>query len=646
MRTLLMCSAAVVALSVAVVPAMAADAVETVVVSATRSEQPVEKTGASISVLSGEALEARQIAFLSEALADVAGVSVNRTGGPGQTTTVSLRGAEQGQTVTLIDGVRIGDPSETAGGVLFGDLLLNNVARVEVLRGPQSALYGSDAMGGVIDVLTKRGGPGLAALTASAEYGSFDTRRLNAAVNGTVGAVEYGAAVNDYATAGISAADRRNGNAEADGVRNTSATVNTRTHIGAGISLDLRGYVSHAHTDFDDSYGWLPPYALSDSPVYSTHTLYAGYAGINAELFGGRLRNRLALISTKSDRDTYDSSSDTLHHNFAFTGNAERIEYQGIVAFDPDTELTFGAESELSAYTNDKFYSYMPTDHAAGHKRTTGGYGQIQHTLFSQLTLTAGVRYESDAEFGSHTSWKVAGAWNVPGWDATLRANVADGFKAPSLYQLYSAYSNPVARLAPERATAWEVGLDKHLFAGKLTAALTYFDRRSRDQIDFLDCYSAPATAGCDVRPYGYYINLGRSRASGLEVSVQAALTDSLSFNANYTTMRAYNRITGFDLARRPQETAYAAITWAPLSGLSLGTDVQVTGKRFNDGGQTTPMGAYESAGLFASYDVAADWQVFGRIDNLFNDRTERVPGYGTPGMAASFGIRLRANAS
>ena len=192
-------------------PAFAND-VETVVVSATRTPQPENITGESISVLDLQTLQDLQTVSLTDALALTPGIVVDRNGGIGQNTSISIRGAETGQTLVLIDGVRINDPSGTDDGAILGDVLVNNIDRVEVLRGPQSTLYGSNAIGGVVDILTKRGGPSPFGITATAEGGSFDTYHLNATADGTTGGLDYGAAANFIHTNGISAADKRNGN--------------------------------------------------------------------------------------------------------------------------------------------------------------------------------------------------------------------------------------------------------------------------------------------------------------------------------------------------------------------------------------------------------------------------------------------------
>ncbi|MGB8600797.1 MAG: TonB-dependent receptor [Rhizomicrobium sp.] len=614
-----------------------AQEVETVVVSATRTTQPLAKTGTTVTVIDATDLDARQSVSLTDALSDVPGLSVNRTGGAGQTTTVYLRGADSGQTLTLIDGIRLNDPSDVSGSANYGDLFVNNIDRIEVMRGANSTLYGSNAMAGVINIITKRGGD--TALTASAEVGTFDSWRVNVAGSGTVGATEFGVAVNDYATKGISAAA---GQHEADGTANQSLNINTRTHLSDTISVDVIGYYDHAHTEYDDGYD--TSYNLADSATYETHSLYSGYVGVNQTALDGILTNRLALIASSSKRDFFDSAYDSIHHNYAYDGGAFRIEYQGVAKIDDSTELSFGAESEATYLDNDTFSSYAATDHIAGHKRTTSGYGQLQKTLFNQLTLTVGARTDNDEEFGSHSSVKVAAAWQIPGLDATLHANYGDGFKSPTLYQLYSAYSNPIDALKPESARTWEVGADKSFFDGRLHTSLTYFWRHTSNQIDWQNCYSASDAPGCSQRlaQYGYYVNIDRTKANGIEAAVDTHLTDTLTLSANYTYMNATDRDTGLDLARRPHYLANANLRWQATQDLGLGVAMNYLGQRFNTASETTKLGAKEKVDLFADYNIDAHWQIYGRIENLFNDRTPAVTSYAVEGLGASIGVRAR----
>jgi vitamin B12 transporter len=605
---------------------------ETVVVTATRTPQPAGITGESVSVVTGADLQIQQIDVVTDALAEIPGVSVSRDGGVGQTTSVNIRGAETGQTLVLIDGVRLNDPSSVDDQAVLGDLLVNNIDRIEVLRGPQSTLYGSDAIGGVVDILTKRGGAEPFAVNASAEGGSFDTWHLNAAANGTAGDVEYGAAANYFDTNGISAADARNGNTETDPYRNLGATMNTRVHLSDILSVDLRGYYTQSHTDFD---GFPPPnYTFRDDPEFGTASLIAGYAGVNLSLLDGRFTNRVAFIGSESNRKDFGefdffTNAFSPTENFFARGDAQRFEYQGTFDIDKANQLVFGAETQRVAISTQSLeFDPGPTH---GSKRINGYYAQYQSTLFDQLTLTGGVRLDDDSEFGTHTSVKLAGAWNIPGWDTTLHANYGDGFKAPTLYELYSQYKNPFHALKPETAQGYEVGLDHMFLDNRVRASLTWFERHTGEMIEFVDTFTYP---------YGYYDNVARSRSRGIEAEFDAKLTDTLSVSADWTNMSSKDLTTGLDLARRPDNTASGTVTWKPLDKLTLGGSVVFQGARYDNGGNSTSDQADTTVDLFGSYVVFGKTEVYARVENLMDQDEEPVAGYGRTGRAVYAGVR------
>jgi vitamin B12 transporter len=635
-------------------PAAADDSgLDTIVVTATRSPQPLERTGESVSVITGDELQNQQIVALTDALSETPGLTVNRTGEIGQPTSISIRGAETGQTLVLIDGIRINDPSATDEGAALSDVLVNNIDRVEILRGPQSTLYGSDAIGGVVDIITKRGGDNPFALNASAEGGSFDTYHANVAANGSTDMVDYGAAVNFYHTNGVSVADSHDGNPETDGYTNLGATGNTRVHLNSNLSVDLRGYYTAARDDFDDNSGFVPPYLVSDSGAYGRNRLFAGYAGVNLDMFDGKFHNRIAFIDTDSTRDFYDSAFDIIHKNSDDMGDALRFEYQGIVDVAKDNQLTFGAETQRSSFHSDSFSSFSPTDRERGHSQITGYYAQYQSTLFNQLTLTGGVRYDDDQQFGGHTSVKAAAAWQVLD-GTTLRANYGDGFKAPSLFEQFSQYSNPFGPLAPETASGWEAGIDQMLLDNRIRASLTYFDRDTHNLVDFQSCFVAVPPAGCALRAAagGYYFNIGRSKADGEELDVTARITDTLSGGLSFTDMSTQDTtpgdpLEGLPLTRRPHIQEGANLTWSPVSELSVGASVLHEGSRVDqyDTSAIPPAAfldkPYTVANLFAQYRVTENWSVFGRVENLFDTHYEPELGYGADGRAFFGGVRV-----
>ncbi len=612
----------------------AAAGTETVVVTATRTPQQARVTGTSITVIDGDELKTQQIAVLSDALTQVPGTTIVRNGGIGQTTTLGLRGAPPGQSLVLVDGVRLNDPSSVDDQALLGDVLVHNIDRMEVLRGPQSTLYGSAAIGGVVNIITKRGGGTPFALNASAEGGSYDTWHLNAAANGTAGSVDYGAALNWYDTGGISAADRRAGNPEADGYRNFGAAGNVRINASDMVSIDLRAYYTDAHSQFD---GFPPPFfSFADTAEYGTNTLLAGYAGVNLTLFDGRFLNRFGFAGSDADRHNYDPTSIPLETFFA-KGTAARFEYQGTFEVTDRNELSFGVESERTHLSTASIFSLGTT---TGNKTITGYYAQWQSTLFDTLTLTGGVRLDDDSQFGNHTSMKIAAAWQM-GDSTTLRANYGDGFKAPTLYQLFSEFSKPTGSLQPETARGWEAGIDQSFLDGDARASLTWFERKTRNQIDFFSCFFV-VSPECALRGAvgGYYDNLDRTKSNGLEAEATAKIGDDLNASVNYTWLEPVNQLSGLDLARRPRNSANAVMTWLPATDWTVGTSVTYVGPRWNDDFAFTRLSSNTTVNLFGSWQMSEQFQLFARVENLFDERSEPAGGYGRMGRAFTGGIR------
>lgn len=618
---------------------VSATAAETIIVSATRTAQPLSKTGLSVSIIDKEELELRQSVSLAEALMLTPGSGIVRNGPIGQNATLSLRGAEAGHTVTLIDGVRLNDASSTDGQALLGDVLINAIERIEVLRGPQSTLYGSDAIGGVVNMQTIRGGEGVFSSKLTAEGGSFGTYRLNGAAAGTIGIVDYGLGANWFGTDGVSAAAEGRGNSERDGYNNLGLTGNMRVHVSQEASIDLRAYYTKSRADMD---GYPPPfYAFGDTPEYARNMLLAGYVGFNLNLFDGGLQNRLALVSSRAHRqmfgifDFMPPYTMSPAENFYAKGSSVKVEYQGIVDIDPDNQLTFGAESNRNTFSTMGQYDFAPT---FGARRTTSGYLQYQSTLFDQLTLTGGLRYDRDSAFGDHTSLKAAAAWQIPDSGTVVRANYGDAFKAPSLYQLYSQYSNPSEMLSPETARGWEIGIDQSLLDDRLRASFVWFARKTSNQIGFFDCYSDPHL-NCAVRPSGFYYNINRSKAEGAEIILTADLMDTLTASVNLTAMTAIDRTLRKDLARRPHIKAGGSLFWTPAEDVSLGLTVNHVGARFDGAGEVRPQESHTLVDLYGRYKVNETFSFFGRIENVFDKDYEPVTFYGAAGRTAMFGL-------
>ena len=376
-------------------PACADDAPDTIVVTANRSPEPLSRVGQSISVLDAADLRTRQTDNVPDLLRTLPGVTIARNGGIGSPASVFIRGAESDQTVALIDGVKLNDPSAPGGGFNFGNLLTGNIARIEVLRGPSSVLWGSQAIGGVVNLITVPPGDDLR-VNGRAEYGFRNTAQVVGNVSGKAGPLSASAGAGYFRTDGISAFDQRLGGREKDGYRNFGANLNLNLALNEAISLDARGYYSDGRDDFD---GLVPPtYAFGDTREYARTREFVGYAGINAALLDGRFRNRLGYAYTNTRRRSFDRDSQPAE-TFAANGRNERLEYQGVFKGAEAVTATFGAERELSHFRTAGFGSVN-----LGRAELDSGYGQLVVTPFAGLTATGGVRYDHHNRFGGATT--------------------------------------------------------------------------------------------------------------------------------------------------------------------------------------------------------------------------------------------------
>jgi vitamin B12 transporter len=585
-----------------------------IVVVASGVPQRLDEIARSVTVFQQAEIQQRQTVVLSDLLATVPGVNVARNGGLGTTTAVRIRGAEAEQTLVLIDGVRVNDPSSPGGAFDFANLLAGSAERVEVLRGPNSVVWGSQAIGGVVNVVTQDGSEGLR-FRGNAEGGSFGT------FNGTAGVSAGNERISGALTAGYLTTDGISVAAdgtEPDGYRQFGATGRLNVKLVDNVSLDLRGYYADSKVDLD---GFPPPnYALADTPEYAkTQELY-GYAGLKADLLGGKFRNRLAFTIADINRDNFDPTLGASDLTFFGRGRSERYEYQGDAQLVQGLRAVFGAEHEESRYYDGTLRK------ATG---ITSFYGQLIANPISWASINAGVRHDDHRDFGSRTTFG-ASAMVEPIDGTRLHASYGEGFKAPTLYQLYSFYGTSTLR--PETSKSYEFGAEQRIIQG-VTAKATWFHRDTGNQIDF-DLATSK------------YLNIAKTRAEGVELELVATPVTGLSLRGAYTHSDAENRSPGAnngkDLARRPQDAGSFSADYRFGFGLSLGGTVLAVGDSFDDAGNFTRLKGYTIAGVRASYPVTDSIEVYGRVENLFDKKYQTVANYGTMGRAAYGGVRLK----
>jgi vitamin B12 transporter len=630
------------------VPAIAEEAgAETpsadIVVTALRTPVDRDRVASSVTVLDESAIAQDQPIAISDILVRTPGVSVARNGGYGAATSLRIRGADSGQTVLIIDGMRLSDPSSTAGGYNFANLLADDIARIEILRGPQSILWGSDAIGGVINVSTVRPTAPLEA-SAAVEAGSHQTLNGRAGIGGSSAVLDWRLAGSTFTTDGISA--RSNGTEE-DGYRRLSGSGSATLRLSQTLSADVRGYYADARNDFDGF--------LGDTPVYGLTREWTLYAGINATLLDGRSRNRIALLHSDTDRENYNPRRIHRQIDFDSEGKIRRYEYQGTFSFSRSAELVFGAEREQQRMSN-----ASPPDSTAAftllrsRASINSVYGQLRVTPIIGLTLNGGARWDNHSKFGGNAVFSAGAAWSLNDGATLLRASYDEGFKAPSLYQLFSIYGS--ADLEPEKARGWEAGIEQALLVQKLRLSATYFERDTDNLIDFAFCPfggtlpEACYVQGTTITRFGYYANVKKSRARGLEIA-GAARFGRFFADANYSWIAAEDLSVGANfgnqLVRVPRHSANSRIGYDFPFGLTTSVAVRYSGESF-DRAQTSATVRPPVLDDYLLTDLRAEWPLssrltfYGRVENLFDEAYETTGGYSTLGRSLYLGLRSR----
>jgi vitamin B12 transporter len=591
-----------------------------ITVTATRVAQPREQTGQAITVLDQTLLASRQSTSVADLLATTPGVTFSRNGGPGQTTAVRIRGAEDSQTLVLIDGVRVNDPASPGGAFDFGNLLTGNIDRIEVLRGPNSVPWGSQALGGVVNIVTA---PAKGA-NLRAEYGYRNSKQIVGQAGGRLGPITASLGGGYFDDDGISAF--KNGT-ERDGFRQYAGNARVGVEIGSNVSLDLRGYYADSKVQFD---GGFP---LGDTANFSKTRQAFGYAGLNADVLG--IKNRLAFTLSDTARDS--STGPDTPPNFIARGRTERFEYQGDWAITDRVRAVFGIEHETSRFKSDG------TRFSTG---VTSGYALAIVRPVEQLTITGGIRVDDHKTYGTKTTLSANAALRV-GSGTILRASYGEGFKAPTLFQLFDPqYGNTT--VAPETARSIDLGIEQSLIDGSLKVGATAFRRDASSLIGFFDCFGVDPTVVplCAGRGTfgGYYYNIDRTRTEGVEVQIEARPTSQLSLTANYSLIDAKDRGTGLVLLRRPKHSVNASIDWTP-GPLTLGADVKTVSASRDFDFETfalTSLDGYTLATIRAAVALGRQFELFGRVENLFDEKYETVSGYGTLGRNAHVGVRAK----
>lgn len=585
---------------------------EEITVTADRIAAPTDQVGSSVTVIDRAEIERRRHATVAELLRTVPGVEINRTSGAGSVTSAFLRGGNSAFTLVLVDGVRVNSPA--TGSYDLSQITTDNVARIEVVRGAQSTLYGSEAIGGVIAITTRRG-KGPASVDAYVEAGSFGSERYGASIHGGSERYDYSIAAARSETDGVSAAAERFGNTEEDGDENTTASARLGWALGADGRLDisLRHIDSETEIDgfgFDPDRGFVP----SDDPN-AVQSREATIAQVDARFALGR-RVTQSLRAGVQDENLEATDPDSPFNNFASDVALLSFESQTEVAWsDTGTFLVGLAHETRDAEAPGSFDESLDITSVFAQQRWATEHG----------ALTVGVRHDDHETFGSETTWRVTGtrAWGQEATQTRVHASLGTGFRAPSLNELYFPFfGNPALR--PETSTGWDLGLEKRWLGGRLRADVTYFDNEFEDLIGVDDFFTA--------------VNIDQATARGVELTLGWTPGPRWYLEGTHTYTDSEDERTGLALARRPEHRSTLRLGIVPNDRVDGELAVISVRDRIDTGG--APMDDYTRVDLAFGVDLVRGLEAYVRAENLFDEDYDEIPGFTTPGAAVRVGIR------
>jgi vitamin B12 transporter len=605
-----------------------------VVVSASRIPVPAREAGAAVSVITEEELEDRQVRIVSDVLRDIPGVAVNRSGTMGSLTQIRIRGAEGNQTLVLIDGIEVNNP---AGGseFQFQNLLNAEIARIEVLRGPQSALWGSDAIGGVINIITKSPKKGWS-MTARGEGGSCDTMEGLAHIGYGGKKFYLSATVNGFDTEGISIADEDNGNTERDGYRNLTGRFKAGFKPARNLAFEFVGM--QVDSELENDFSAAVVNVIDGDTTSETLQTY-GLAKAKLTLMNGAWEHIVRATYAKDESEFFDGSG---NNTFSAHGKKVKFDYQTNILFatpkfaKAEHTVTFAAEQEKDEqFTNSGFFGPDTVS-----VKNYGYVSEYRVALWDRLFLSAALRFDdNDDLFDNAVTWRTTAAYDHKPWGTRLHGSVGTGVKNPTLFELFgftpTFSGNP--NLTQESALGVDIGIEKSFLGGKAKADVTLFANWIKDLIS-----GAGNTA----------VNLpGTSKTRGMEVTLTAKPHPRLRLDASYTFTHAEDS-DGNRLVRRARHIASANaryrfnIMGRPATA-NLGVryngpqDDTVFNSFFPVDIKRVELDGYTLVNAAFSWQVTDRLQIFARGENLLDENYQEVFGYGAPGISAFAGLRL-----
>ncbi|HLL27757.1 MAG TPA: TonB-dependent receptor [Xanthobacteraceae bacterium] len=598
------------------------------VISATALPTPSEEIGSSVTVITQDQIERDQRRTIPDLLQTVPGLNVVQTGGAGGQTSVFIRGTNSNHVKVLIDGIEVSDPTQPARAFDFGNLTTADIDRIEILRGPQSGLYGADAIGGVISITTKQGS-GPPQWKAMVEGGSFGTFNQSIGVSGGTQSVNYAFTAAHVLSTSTPVTPlnllppgevRHN-----DFYDNWTYSGKVGVNLSEVFALNFVGRYTDAALHFtqDDSF---PSFPNPDQSSSRNHEFY-GLTDAVWKLLDGKFNNHVGIAYTDVTRRAFDPDSFLAFSPplNLFAGNRIKYYWKSDLALAPGQTLYMGVEEEQEKATFDEFGFF-----AKGSNQNLGSYAELHSAFADRLFLTSNIRFDQNENFGGHATWRLAPSYVIKETNTILKASYGTGFHAPALDQIFGPFgANP--NLKPEESRGYDFGFEQGLLQKRVRFGVTYFNNSIKDLI-----VPDPITFINE--------NVAAAKIHGIESFVSVAVTDRFQIRTDYTRTIAIDATTGLELIRRPENKTSVSAVWQPTDPWTLSATLLWVGHWMDvprAGGVSIVAPGYNTVNLAANYKVSENLVVFGRVDNLFDKHYEDPFGFERPGLGVYGGIRV-----
>ena len=578
--------------------------IENITIRSTRIPAGAKDIGSSLYIISEDQIKARGFKDAIDAISSAPGVTSKQNGSFGGVGTIRIRGASSSQTLVLVDGVPVNDSSSPAGGYNFEYLNTSNIQSIEVLKGSQSTLWGSDAIGGVINIYTKQ--PESTSFGASAEIGSFGLKRGSADINFAGSNSRFRVSTSKTSVDGISKADEKDGNSEDDGFESESYSMSGSIDLD---SLILKGSLSYMESQVEyDSYGFAT--GVQDGDERSNTDEFIGSISALFDLFDDKLQNSIFISQSDINRDYYSNGS----FSFGAEGKRELIRYQGNIEVNEFNKVAFGLESEESKVDVDE-------------STIDGSFLLYEFRPNSKIIISTGIRNDDHEGFGSKTTRRISGTFK-PSDNLIIRSSWGEGFKVPTIFQ--STYfccgaTSANSSIRPETSTSYDFGFE--LFFNEMNSnfSITYFDQDINDQINF--------SFGV-----GGYENIDKVNSEGFEIALDYQISKLMSLYLNYSYIDSVDG-NGSSLFYVAKDSGEAGLIYEPNNSFSGSIIARYNGSESSSYGKIDSWIRFDVNG---SYKLSGTNELYFRIENLLDEEYQQIFGYGTPERSGFIGLRSK----